>query len=315
MKEYHFIINTHAGNGNGAKVATRILALMNKHHYPYTAYYTEYPQQEADFAKQLAADHLRAWDDSEDFPLLIVLGGDGTLHQVLNALTPIDPMIPVGYIPCGSGNDFSRGVGIAREPEQAFWQIIKAQTPQQINVIQYNEKIQDEQGLVVNNVGIGLDAAVVAATNDSLAKKNLNKYQLGSLSYLVSLVKILFTQKGFPIMVEINGQTLSYKNAFLCTTTNHPYFGGGVPIVPVADPRKNNLDLVIVERIAFFKIAYLIVRLLQKKHLKSKYVHHFQSSKLHIVSTVPQYGQADGEVMGQRPFDIYFTTAKRMIWF
>ena len=56
------------------------------------------------------------WDDiyrenSEMlYPLLVVIGGDGTLHQVVSSLQESEKNIPLGYIPAGSGNDFARGM-------------------------------------------------------------------------------------------------------------------------------------------------------------------------------------------------------------
>ncbi|EOC6341590.1 diacylglycerol kinase family lipid kinase, partial [Enterococcus faecium] len=104
------------------------------------------------------------------------------------------------------------------------------------------------------------------------------------------------------------------SNAFLCTATKHPFFGGGIAIVPTADASKPVIDFVVVERINFFKILWLILLLIQKKQLKSKYFHHYTTNRLRIVSTTPQHGQEDGEEMEKRPFDITITTTKQLFW-
>ena len=67
--------------------------------------------------KELAETTLLPWSEDLDvstFPILVVLGGDGTLHNVINSLLPYDSTIPLSYIPCGSGNDFARGVGLSK---------------------------------------------------------------------------------------------------------------------------------------------------------------------------------------------------------
>lgn len=318
---YHLLINPASGSGNGGKIASSIIDLLLKNHFLYTTYFTQYPGEESEIAEKLALEILRPWEETstedfeEPYPLLLVLGGDGTLHGVLNQFYQMHLEIPVGYLPAGSGNDLARAIGLPKETELAFWQIVKAQHPREINVITYEEKIEERTGLVFNNFGIGLDASVVAATNDSTTKKNLNKYRLGSLSYIVSIIKVLFTQKGFPILIEINGQESSFKKAFLCTTTNHPYFGGGIPIAPMAGVEEDSLDLVIVERLALFKIFWLILLLLRKKHPSSQYFHHFSAKKLRLVSTIPQFAQTDGEVLEKQSFDLYFGIAKQQIWY
>lgn len=320
---FHVLVNQASGSGRGQKVGEKIIALLEDKKFAHTLYFTDHAGHERELVRNLVfEDVLAPWDpenqtigDDQLFPLLMVIGGDGTLHQVLNELYRLNKDIPVSYIPGGSGNDFARGIGLSPQPEKAFWQIVQAQEPQAVNNLLYDEKIQAETGVVINNVGIGLDAAIVNATNDSLTKQQLNKYNLGSLAYIISIVKVLFTQKGFPILVEVNGAEYAYNKAFLCTTTNHPYFGGGVAIAPMAKADKPSIDLVVIERINMLKIFWLIIKLIRKTHTTSKYYHHFNSSKIRIVSTVPEYGQADGEVMGKRPFDITFTTKKQWVWY
>lgn len=317
-KHFYLVINENAGSGTGHKAANRIIKQLQTATIDYTTFYTDHAGHEIEIVQDLAQATLIPWNtelEIDVFPLLVVLGGDGTLHSVLNALRSFDPKIPIGYIPCGSGNDFARGVGITRQSEKAFFQLLKTEKPQEIKLITYAESIQDEKGLAVNNIGIGLDAAIVNAANTSASKSTLNKFNMGSLAYIFSILKVLFTQKGFPILVEINGKNLEFDRAFLCTVTKHPYFGGGVPIAPMADPRKPILDFVLVERVNMFKIFWLILLLIQKKHTRSKYYHHFQSSKFRIVSTVPEYVHADGEILGKRSTDISFGTETRLFWF
>lgn len=318
---YHILINSAAGSGNAAKTAEKIIHLLDDGDYTYTPYYTEKPGDEREIVNRLS-DLLSPWSEfcekdhvDNSFHLLVVIGGDGTLHQVVNQFFALDLQLPVSYIPAGSGNDFARGIGLSRDPEKAFEQITSAIQPQPINVFHYDEKISEEQGIILNNVGIGLDALIVATTNASNSKKVLNKYRLGSASYALYLVKAIFTQKTFPILVELNGQTLNFERTFLCTTTNIPYFGGGIAIAPMADPKKEAIDLVVVEKPNMLAILRFLLQLVRKKHTQNKHYRHFTSSKIRIVSVVPQYGQADGENMGERSFDMNFSTATQYIWY
>ncbi|MBL1229794.1 diacylglycerol kinase family lipid kinase [Enterococcus sp. BWB1-3] len=320
-KHLYLIINTHAGSGNGQKAAAKLKKQLKLFNIKHSLYYTEYAGHEKIIVQELAKKILIPWEESmkesgdKPFPLLVVMGGDGTLHCTVNALYEINPAIPIAYLPCGSGNDFARGAGINRQIEKALSQLLRADQPQKIQVMKYSEKVQDEKGLAVNNIGVGLDAAIVQAANDSATKQTLNKFNMGSFSYLFSILKVLFTQKGFPILIDINGQTLEYSKAFLCTVTNHPYFGGGVAIAPTADPKKPVLDLVLVERINIFKIFWLIFLLIRQKHMNSKHLHHYQSSKFRIISTVPEYVHADGEILGKRNLDITYSLEEFQFWF
>lgn len=318
---YHLLINPAAGSGNGGKKAEKIIQLLDDGDYTYTPYYTESPGDEKKIIERIV-ELLSPWSENcekdhidNSFHLLVVIGGDGTLHQVVNQFYALGVNLPVSYIPAGSGNDFARGIGLSREPEKAFKQITSALKPQPINVFHYEEKIREEEGIVLNNIGIGLDALIVATTNASTSKKVLNKYHLGSASYALYLVKAILTQKTFPILVELNGQSLSFDRTFLCTTTNIPYFGGGVAIAPMADPKKEIIDLVVVEKPNLLAILRFLIQLLRKKHTDNKHYQHFTSSRIRIVSVVPQHGQADGENMGKRSFDINFSTETQYIWY
>lgn len=313
---YHFIINEHAASGR-AKVAAKSVLEDAKKTVTYTTHYSEYPGHVYTLIQELLPQlHAFSPEETEEiFPLLVVIGGDGTLHEVMNALYPDHLDIPVAYIPSGSGNDFSRGIHLDRSPLKAWEQVKKCRQPQDVNLITYEEAISQRHGVLVNNLGVGLDASIVHATNDSASKSALNKYHMGSFAYIFSILKQLFLQKGFPIRVEVNGEILNLNKAFLCTTTNHPYFGGGVNIAPKANAFSGNFDVVMIERFWLIKIFYLIILLVNKKHLENKNVHYYQATKMRLVSTTPQYAQLDGEVWEKQPYDFNFATITGKIWF
>ena len=195
-----------------------------------------------------------------------------------------------------------------RDSLKAWQKIRQTEKPQPVNMLAYTEAITQKAGVVVNNLGIGLDASIVNAANISAGKTMLNRLHLGSLAYILGIVRQLFVQKGFPVVFEIGGEEHAFSNAFLSTVTNHPYFGGGVNISPVASPFEKNLDYVLVEKIAVWRLARIVFNILKKTHLALKDVHHYQGKQLRLVSTVPQYAQLDGEIWQKQPYDLTFTT-------
>jgi YegS/Rv2252/BmrU family lipid kinase len=315
---FHLIINSNAGEGRGKKIGNRLLEILTLRKENYTAYFTSYAGEEVKIARELATTELRPWRTIEataEFPLLVVLGGDGTLHQVLNAIEKIDNRIPVAYIPAGSGNDFARGVGLSRNPDDAFDAILNAREPRELYVGTYEDVANQTEGLFVNNFGIGFDASVVHATNASTAKKTLNKYKLGSLAYLYSVLGVLFRQKGFPLTIETADASLTTDNAFLATVTNHPYFGGGVAIAPTAKAGDKELDLIVIDRPNFLRLLCIILLLLRGKHLESKFVKHLRAEEFTISSTSAQYGQIDGETLGRHNYDLKIASRRVLFWF
>ncbi|MGY3777479.1 diacylglycerol/lipid kinase family protein [Isobaculum melis] len=306
---YHIIFNQHAGSGTSKKAWQQVEQVLIDQHILYTAYETEFIGHGAILASEIIQ------NEQKETGIILVLGGDGTLHEVMNGLGNEQTSIPIAYIPCGSGNDFARGVGISRKPLVALEKILNATEAKTFDIVHYKEKEQLKEGYFVNNIGIGFDAAVVKKTNHSTNKEALNKYKLGSLSYLSSVISVFFKQKPFPIDIEIDGQQQHFEDAYLVTTSNHPYFGGGVPIIPNAVVDDGLLDLIIVTKINFLYFLWLFMMMPFKKHTAFKRVHLFQGKVIKLYSPTLEDGQADGEELGMKSFDFEFQTVKRQFWF
>lgn len=310
------MINEQAGSGSAKGKAQQLFAYAQENNLDFRLSISEYPHHTTEIVQSLLSS-LSPWSEDvsvETFPLLVIVGGDGTLNDALNGLTNGHSDIPLAYIPCGTGNDFARAAGISLAPIEAFQQILHCHQPRVIPAIKYEEKITQETHYFVNNTGIGLDAAIVYSANHSNLKAKFNQYHLGNLIYVTAALKNLFRQKGFPIRLVSNGQELSYQRAFLCTVTNHPYFGGGVGIAPEQKLVEKSISLVVVERISLIKIFYLLLLLLKGNHLKSRSVHIHKASTIQLISILPQHGQRDGEEMGKRSYDLTFSIHEQLFW-
>ncbi|MFC6274617.1 diacylglycerol/lipid kinase family protein [Levilactobacillus tangyuanensis] len=311
---FYIILNKHAGSGQAGTLWPQIRQRLVAAQVQYEVVVSEYAQHAVllseQFAKRLPDKPRQNW-------VVLALGGDGTLHEVLNGLSSQhrDYPIPVTYLPIGSGNDFARGAGLSLNWEKALDQVIQCTHATNYDIGTYNETIKKERGVFTNNLGIGFDAAIIAQANQSRSKVWLNRHHLGSLSYLASALSVYYNQSGFTLTVHVGNKRDIYPNAFLVTTTNHPYFGGGVGIAPDANLKDHRLHLVVIEKPNFFKLLWLAMRLVFKKHLTSKSVHYYQAEKLHLTVPAIEYGQLDGEEMGGRFFDVYAGLTSYPFWF
>ncbi|MEG0289441.1 MAG: diacylglycerol kinase family lipid kinase [Carnobacterium sp.] len=314
QKHFHIIVNELAGSGNGKLICTTLVKLLTEKKLTFQLHKTQYAGHAIQLTTELAKKIVTASEINA--PLLMIVGGDGTLHEAVQGLGEEYKDMPLAYIPAGSGNDFAKGLGISKKTHEALSQILQATSPKKIDVLRYQEKILQQEGYAINNIGIGFDAATVKYTNQSSTKVRLNKYKLGSFAYLASVATVLFKQKGFPIEVIADGKQQFFPKAFLVTVNNHPYFGGGIGISPKASPYDQQVDLIILQKSSVFKIIWLFLLMLNGgRHLQHKDVHSFQARHIQIRSTQLEDTQADGEFLGHRSVHFYFSATTRYFWF
>jgi YegS/Rv2252/BmrU family lipid kinase len=296
--DYYILANPHSGHGHGQQVTDKLTAYLTQEKITYYLFNTHQPFDEHRLMMTILAQ--KNTDDR-----IIIIGGDGTISLAVNAL-PAEQAF--SYIPAGSGNDFARGLEVSLQDTIATFDHIHKATPQTIYVLKYESETLS--GIATNNFGIGLDAAIVDAANQSLTKGFLNTLKLGQLAYLTTALKIIFAKK--PFQVTVNGVT--FTKTFLFTLTKHPFFGGGVPLAPNASLMDTDIHLVEVDRIHLLGIFALIPKVLKAKHLANQHVHHMVNNSFTLEITSDQPVQIDGEVHQLKAHQILrITTEKRTI--
>ena len=298
MEKIYFIVNPNAKNGSCREIWRNIEIELEKPGIAYIAFFTEYPGHAQELAESLArkADGKQA--------VIAAVGGDGTLHEVVNG-TASYSNITVGFIPGGSGNDFSRGFDIPKKAVHALRLIVDKNNGYtseiDIGKIQHNEL---QETYFMNNMGVGFDAAVAKDSNESRMKKLLNRFSLGRLVYVYILVKKLLTFRTIPIEVTVDGKVYKFSNAWFVTVSNQPYYGGGMKIAPAALPDDGILDITVVHRISRLKLLLVFVSVFWGKHTMFREVEQFTGKSITIESTAEVLAHADGEAIGHTPLKI-----------
>lgn len=293
-----FILNEHSRNGQlFSKNSSEILSHFN-------VTYEIHKTNRVGHAKKLAAELSYSLENGEK---LIIVGGDGTLNEVISGLESVESNIAVGYVPAGSGNDFARSHQLASDFKSAINHVVQLKDPRSLDIL----KITDgsETLHAVNSFGIGLDGMV----NFSL-ENSKNKERFGPFSYFATILSAYFSQKSFSVSITQNGQTIHFAEALLVVCVNHKFFGGGIPIHPAADPEDELIDIVVAEKVSFIELIMLLSRvLLNQSHLSYKKLHTFKTAQCITELDSIQYGQMDGEwikVQGQYKTE----TKKRLFW-
>jgi diacylglycerol kinase (ATP) len=168
---------------------------------------------------------------------VVVLGGDGSLHVVVDALRSAGRLsdIVIGLVPLGTGNDFAAALGLPDEPVEAAG-VIAAGHTRHIDLI-----IDGHDEVVVNaaHIGIGAEAAKAARPW---------KRALGPLGYVVGAVLTgirELTTPGARLQITVDGKALTRAPVIQVAVGNGSYVGGGTPLLPQADPSDGELDVAV----------------------------------------------------------------------
>lgn len=275
---YNIIVNPWSGEGKKKRLHARAIAHFQKLGQEVRVVASERPGQ----IKEIA--HSLTREGKGD---VVVIGGDGTLHDALNGFTDFDKCA-LGLIPAGTGNDFAAAANIPSEPEAAVELIVKGAP-------RYTEFMQLPRGVRGLNVaGTGIDVEI-------LRRCRASKWLRGKLQYLISLIISLIKFKNYDLTVRVNGREVRYKTLIACVG-NGFRFGGGIRMCPQAVLGDNLLDFVAVDNVKKSRILPAFIKLMQGRILEEKFSRFERCDHIEIFSERPLTVQVDGELYDDLPF-------------
>lgn len=289
-----FIVNEASGRGRGGKIWRALRREMLEQELPFRAWCTRSPG-EATALAQLTC------QDAQELQKLVVVGGDGTVNEVLNGISDF-AQIALGVVPIGSGNDFVRGLGLPRDPRAALERVFAASGDARIDLGQVCVDGQAPRRFGIS-AGIGMDAWVCAQVDASRAKAGLNRLGLGSFSYglmTLSAAWNLETANGnvtFTTPYGRHRQDLS--NLIFLACMNFPWEGGGVPIAPEASAVDGCLSVCFAENLGRSQVFAKLPLLALGRHPHTEGVTLLKASRVEVQLEMPLYVHADGEVPGR----------------
>ncbi len=286
---YDIIINPAARSGAGRKTWKKVKKILEQRHVKYWAFFTDGPGDAKRIAGQLTSQNRRV--------KLIVIGGDGTLHETISGIKNWE-QTSLGYIPIGSGNDFARGIQWRKSSKWHLEHILNDSDSENMDCAK--ARTDAGTGRFMVSAGIGYDAGICNLVNRSKLKKGMNKLRLGKWTYWLLGVYALFTSERFRGELELDGRRKVFLNHILfCSVHNLPYEGGGVPFCPKADPKDGKLDVCVISGLPRRKLPVLLIQALRGKHTRYRGVHVYRCQSVKIHARRPQYFHMDGEVIGK----------------
>lgn len=282
---YIFIVNPNARSGLGHQIWKTLEPVIKEHNVEYKAYYTKYQTHATTLAREITSQH--------DHCTLVVLGGDGTINEVVNGITDFSK-VTLGYIPIGSSNDFARSLKLSTDAMTAIQNILNPTTYKNINIgaITYSDK---KRRFAVSS-GLGFDAGICHEVVISKAKVFLNKLHLGKLSYVVVALRQLAAQKPEPMTVILDDDKKhEFKKVYFATAMNNKYEGGGFMFCPKANPDDDILDVIVVADISKPKALSLLPLAYKGWHVHAKGIGIYQCKKAEFISERALPVHVDGE--------------------
>jgi YegS/Rv2252/BmrU family lipid kinase len=292
----HLIVNPIAGAGKTAKKWPQIMDLLKSIGLHFEHDLTEAPGHARELAESAA---------KKGYELVVSVGGDGTVNEVVNGLYDAGNIadIMLGIISTGTGRDYIRTVGIPFAYQEACQCLTKPRKlTVDVGVVEYISTGQMVKRLFVNFAGLGFDAEIVRATTQKF--KTLGN----TSSYLMGLLSTLLFYKNKSISLTVDGETAERK---VCTVlmSNGKYGGGGMFAAPDADLTDGLLDVLIIGDLSKPDLLWSLPRVYKGTHLTHPKVTMKRAREIEIQSAEPVSLQADGELLGELPARFYVLPA------
>lgn len=273
----HFalVVNPTSGKRHGESIAARAVERLLQ------AGHTTITVQGVDAAA--ARDQLKQAIDT-GLEGVLVVGGDGALHAVLDHVADSD--LVFGLIPAGTGNDTARSLGIPVKDPDAAIDLVVAGHVRTIDLARADETYV---------------ATVIASGFDSKVNERANamRWPRGNMRYNIGIVAELSTFKPLPFTLTLDGKTIE-RDAMLVAVGNGSSYGGGIRLCEGAQLDDGLLDVVIINPLSKLKLLRVFPRLYKGTHTA------IPEFERHLVreATISSPGivaYADGERLGALP--------------
>ncbi|MBN1927453.1 MAG: diacylglycerol kinase family lipid kinase [Prolixibacteraceae bacterium] len=284
MKKAYLIYNPLSGNRKSVPILERVLPIFNERLVDLDIIETKYQGHARELANTISYDGYDA---------LCVIGGDGTMHEIVNGMLKRDDKkkLPIGLIPGGTGNSFMHDVD-ALDPEVAVLRILTGRLrPVDIAHVDANGEII----YGFNIVGWGLPT-------DILFTANKLKWMGGQCYNVASLIEVL-RNKPRLAKVKIDNQHIAGDYGFIlgCNTI---YTGNAMKMAPLAQTNDGLIDLIVLRKASRFILLYLFTKLFKGRHIGNPAVGYHQVKQFSIEPIEDHALNIDGEIIGCTPVKV-----------
>ncbi|MEW6241003.1 MAG: diacylglycerol kinase family protein [Chloroflexota bacterium] len=278
-RKVKIILNPMADMGHAWQVARDLRPIVEEHgNCDWSG--TVYPTHAVELARKAG---------EEGYEMVIAMGGDGTVHEVVNGImqVPENKRPILGVVPVGSGNDFAHAIGVPMQADRALAHALEG-GPSEIDL----GLMTDEHGrreYFDNTLGMGFDAIVTIRSHRLPIVR-------GFLMYLTAVIQTILLNHD-PARVEIETDREKWQdNVLMATLCNGGREGGGFILSPDSSMTDGALEYLTVQKVSRAMMFRLLPEFMRGTHRRFKQIRMGSCTRLTLTSDRPLYIHADGEI-------------------
>jgi len=225
---------------------------------------------------------------------IIAAGGDGTLFEVINGYykNQSDRRIPIGILPTGTGNAFSRDLGVEIGQWRKAVDLIAGKRTRKFDVGMFITGGQEFYFL--NILGFGFVADVV------FSAQKLKK--IGEIAYSLAVLRRLIDLKSYNLKIIMDDKTIERENIFT-EISNTRYTGVSFLMAPEAKIDDGLLDVTLLNKCSRTRLLQLFPTIFKGEHINHPEVETYKANRIVIETSVPKILTPDGELLGSTPVE------------
>jgi diacylglycerol kinase (ATP) len=281
------IINPRRGHGAGAQLDKMELVLKALA-MRYDKQFTEHSGH-----ARVLAEHAV----SEGYEIVVAVGGDGTVNEVVNGI--VGSSTTLGALPLGGNNDFLRSLGISTWQEACLIVAKGAEAQLDLGLAEYVQEDGREASryyAVLADIGFG---SQVVLNTPGRFKHSLG----GGLGYVISLYRTAAQgqARARRMRVEGDGEVCYDENLLLVEALNGSYAGGGLKVAPDARMDDGLLNVFVAKEMHWLAIWALFPRIYRGTHLEHEKAGYFRAREVIVEAERETVVSVDGDVVGHTP--------------
>jgi len=284
---YIIIINPNSGKKKSVKIfKNKISPILKNLNHDFQHYITKYPGHATKIVEN---------ENLNDKNAIIVLGGDGTMHEVVNGLLRREDKvkIPIGNLPTGSGNSLLYDLG-KTDIDTTLTNILKHEI-KNIDVLEVKTEKNKIYSINLIGWGMGNDIGVLAE----------KLRWLGPMRYNIASIIEIFRYKGRKAKIILDNNEQFSDNYALITICNTIYVGKGMKMAPHAKLNDGKMDIIMIkDDFSKIELLKLFPKLFTGEHIQNQKVIYKQAKSFRLNPTKNEILNIDGEISGKTPITV-----------